>query len=264
MKYLFNAWNSVKKKINKNNLFIFLDFDGTLTPIVSTPQKAVLSKAVRKLLKEMSKNHKIRLVFISGRSLKDIKRLIGIKGVIYVGNHGLEIDGPKTKFKSPVSLAHKKILKCIKDDLKTRLSAVGGLFIEDKGLSLSVHYRLVDKYKIPEIKTVLHNSITPYFKRGIINIKSGKKVFEIRPLINWDKGKAVLWLLPKKDIIPIYLGDDTTDEDAFKVLKNRGITIFVGRPKKSYAEYFLKDTKEVEYFLNRLYYGKDYSSKRTI
>ena len=109
------------------------------------------------------------------------------------------------------------------------------------------------------MQSVFKETVSPYRARGKIKINKGKKVFEIKPSTEWNKGYAVLWLLERlatshgeKDILPIYIGDDATDEDAFKVLKKRGITIFVGRPKKSSADYFLNNTGEVIDFLKRI------------
>ena len=150
-----------------------------------------------------------------------------------------------------------------------KLSAIKGIFIEDKGLSLSVHYRLADRIQIPRIKTILQEATILYALRDKIRIKSGKEVFEIRPWADWDKGKVVLWLLARwkfslkgRDIVPIYIGDDKTDEDAFKVLKNKGLTIFVGSPNKdSFAQYYLKNTQEVKEFLKEILTIKEASQK---
>jgi len=117
----------------------------------------------------------------------------------------------------------------------------------------------VDKKNIPQVKTIFHETVILYLVRNKIKIKTGKMVLEVRPPSEWDKGKIVLWLLVRqkfalkdKSFVPIYIGDDKTDEDAFKVLKNNGITIFVGKPKPSYAQYYLKDTNEVKEFLKRI------------
>lgn len=259
MRNIFYYWDELEKKLSNKYIMLFLDYDGTLTPIVSTPDKAFISQEVKDLLNKLSKSPMCKLAIISGRALKDIKNIIGLKGIIYSGNHGLEIEGPKIKFEPLVSLRYKAILEQIKNDLNKRLSSINGAFVEDKGLSLSLHYRLVDKKNIPQVKTIFHETIILYLVRNKIKIKTGKMVLEMRPPSEWDKGKIVLWLLVRqkfalkdKDVVPIYIGDDTTDEDAFKVLKNNGITIFVGKPKPSYAQYYLKDTNEVKEFLKRI------------
>lgn len=259
MEYLFDYWDNLKKNLINKYIIIFLDYDGTLTPIVETPKEAIISKESRDLLNRLSKSPRCRLAIISGRALKDIKNKIRLNNIIYSGNHGLEIEGPKIKFKSPVSLEYKTTLKQIKNYLSKRLSTIKGAFLEDKSLSLSLHYRLVDKKQIPLVKNIFHEATTIYLVRNKIKIKPGKMVFEIRPPIKWDKGKIVLWLLTRQqfilrgnNIFPIYIGDDVTDEDVFGVLKNKGLTVFVGEPRVSQAKYYLKNSKEVIGFLRRI------------
>ncbi|MFH0732190.1 MAG: trehalose-phosphatase [Candidatus Omnitrophota bacterium] len=259
MEYLFNVWDSVEKKIGRNNLFIFLDFDGTLAPIASTPDKAVLSESVKKLLKRMSENPRIRLAFISGRQLEDIKAKVGIKNAIYAGNHGLQIEGPKIKFEPLVSSRYRMVVERIKNELEQKVSGIQGAFVEDKGLTLSLHYRLADKKDVPVLKKIFQETVILYLARNKIKVKTGKMVLEVRPPLSWDKGRVVLWLLARslfaskgKGILPIYIGDDITDEDAFLAIKNKGLAIFIGEPKKSYAQYYLKNHNEVRDFLERI------------
>lgn len=256
MKNIFRHWDNLEKELNDKYIILFLDYDGTITPIVETPEKAVLSKETKQLLEGMSKNPRLKLVFISGRTLKDIKNRVGLKNAIYSGNHGLELEGPKIKFEFLVSPRYKMILEHIKEDLIQKLCPIKGVFVEDKGLSLSIHYRLVAKKNMSLIKTIFHETISQYLVREKIKIKPGKMVLEVRPVLEWDKGKIVLWLLRRQlfaakdgNVSSIYIGDDLTDEDAFKALKNKGLTIFVGKPKKSYAQYYVRDSNEVIKFL---------------
>jgi len=259
MRYLFDDWDKIKKNLNNKFIALFLDYDGTISPIVERPERALIPKETRQLLWKLLKSPRHKLAIISGRALKDIKKRVDIPGIVYVGNHGLEIEGPKINFKSPISLRYKMILQHIKDELTAKLANIKGVLIEDKGLSLSVHYRLVNRNQIPKIKTILYEVTILYTVRDKIKIKLGKKVFEIRPAVEWDKGKVVLWLLTRwkfalldKDILPIYLGDDVTDEDAFGMLKNKGLTIYIGKPKDSQAKYYLRDTQEVSEFFKKI------------
>ena len=259
MKHFLTAWNSLKKALNNKNVLLFLDYDGTLVPIVETPDQAIITCRTKKLLNKLSRLSRCRLAIISGRSLTDIKKMVGIDGITYAGNYGLEIEGQKIKFETPVSLSYRVILEHIKNELSRNLSSFDGVFVEDKGLTLSIHYRLADRKQIPKVKTLFHEATYPYAIMNKIRTSSGKKVFEIRPPVECDKGGVTLRLLEKwkfslkdKNIVPFYIGDDETDEDAFKVLKNIGITIFVGKPKRSYAQYYLKDTEEVKKFLSHV------------
>ncbi len=257
MRYLFGHWEEVERKLGKRPVFIFLDYDGTLTPIVQTPEKAFLPKDAKGLLEKISQVPGLKLAFISGRSLKDIKEKIGLKQAIYSGNHGLEIEGPKLRFETPVSARYKKILGQLKSDLGKKIADVKGAFVEDKGLSLALHFRLVKRSEVSRLKSAFHEAVNFCLAKNWIKIKEGKKVLEVRPVLEWDKGKVVLWLLSREkfrrlDTLPVYIGDDATDEDAFGALKRMGLTIFVGLPKRSLVQYYLKDTGEVHEFLKRI------------
>jgi trehalose 6-phosphate phosphatase len=256
MKYFLTAWNSLRKTLNNKNIFLFLDYDGTLVPLAETPARALITSKTEKLLKKLSRLPKFRLAIISGRSLRDVKKMVDIDGITYVGNHGLEIEGPGIKFKSAVPPGYKTILAHIKNELARNLSSFNGAFVEDKGLTLSIHYRLVGRTQLRRLKNLFHETTFSYVIGNKIRISPGKEVLEIRPPIEWDKGRVVLWLLKRwklllkdKKIVSFYIGDDVTDEDAFEALGDAGITIFVGKSKRSYAKYYLKDTDEVKKFL---------------
>ncbi|MGE5197197.1 MAG: trehalose-phosphatase, partial [Deltaproteobacteria bacterium] len=114
MDYLFKKWNEIKAKLKDKYLFIFLDFDGTLIPIAATPEKAVLPGSTKKLLEKISKSQRLKMAFISGRALDNIEQKIGLRDVIYSGNHGLEIEGPGIKFRPLVPPGYRKVLERIK------------------------------------------------------------------------------------------------------------------------------------------------------
>jgi len=259
MEYLFDKWPAIKEKLKGNDIYLFLDFDGTLAPIADTPEKAFLPEEIKNILDELAIS-KAKVVIISGRALTDIKNKVGISNIIYVGNHGLEIEGPGIKFVNAQALLQKDSLQTIKIELEKNLSAFTGVFVEDKGLSLAVHFRLAEKDKIKQIEKVFYETMINYLVGREIRIKEGKMVLEVMVPADLDKGKAAAWLLTvnqafslKKESLPIYIGDDVTDEDAFRLFKNKGLTVFVGRPDKRFsAEYYLKDVPDVGIFLNNL------------
>jgi trehalose-phosphatase len=258
MKYLLNDLDRIKQLLKGRKIFIFLDYDGTLAPIAERPASAVIPKQTKDLLRELSRNPQFRIAVISGRSLQDISRMVGLNDIIYGGNHGLELAGPGIRFNSPVSQKHRDILKKILRVLRNKLRPIKGVLIENKDLSLSIHYRRVNEKNIPLVKNIFCETTAFNLWRNEIHVRLGKKVFEVCPPVNWDKGKAVLWLLhnmsfcEKASIMPIYIGDDMTDEDAFKILKDSGLTVFVGRPQKTCARYYVNDTDEVLDFLKIL------------
>jgi len=233
---------------------IFLDYDGTLTPIVARPELALLSESMRCCLQELSQYYTVAI--ISGRQLKDIRRLVALDQLYYAGNHGLELLGPQDEqaarmvhedFQGAVSAAYKVLSKSIGN--------IPGIIVEDKKFSLSVHYRCVDNKNIKIIERVIDSVLAKYTN---LLKHFGKKVFEIRPAVSWDKGRIVLYLLDKlvlsnDKFVPIYIGDDVTDEDAFLALKKKGISLLVSELERdSYADYALRDTGEVQAFLRYL------------
>lgn len=256
--YLFSRLEDIKKTLRRKFVRIFLDFDGTLAPIEKTPDKAVMPEETRGLLRQLAKMPNCKIAIVSGRALKDISKRIGLEDIVYVGNHGFEIKGPKIDFKIPVSYRYRKTLENIKDRLVEGLSPVNGVIIEDKGFSLSVHYRLADKKDIARIKNEFHSILLFYEVHGDVKVKTGKLVLEVMPPVEWDKGKAVLWLLARRKfvlrakkikVLPVYVGDDATDEDAFGALKDRGMTVFVGKSKRTKARFYVKGPFETAVLL---------------
>jgi trehalose-phosphatase len=261
MKHLVREWKTIKPGLKASCLYLFLDFDGTLAPIEKYPQNVSLGRGMRNVLKKLASKKDITVSIVSGRQLRDIKKLVGIKGVTYVGNHGFETEGPNLRYKAPVAARTKKIMASLVKDLKKELRPFEGVVVEDKSLTASVHYRMAKKDQVSRIESVFKKITGPQKAKGEIRITRGKKVWEVRPPIKWDKGKIVLSLLGKGKlgtegkIIPFYIGDDTTDEDAFLALKNKGYTVKISRfgREKSHAKYYLKNVKEVEKILADLY-----------
>ena len=263
MTHLFGAWKEFLRSWSVGtpgrHLMLFFDYDGTLTPIEATPQRALLSPQTRQVLKDLAGFTACSLVIISGRALADLKKKVGLEGIAYVGNHGLEIEDRDFHFEDPVPADFLSTLKTIQEKIRKRLAPIDGILIEDKGLTLSVHYRLANALKEPVIRDIVEEICSPFQIRHKIRIDRGKKVLELKPALDWNKGKAVLWLLHKRalsqgagGVFAVYVGDDVTDEDAFKALQNKGATVFVGEPGPSHAQYYLKNPGEVVEFLNRL------------
>ncbi|MEK6732920.1 MAG: trehalose-phosphatase [Candidatus Omnitrophota bacterium] len=259
MNYLFTQFSKIKELLRDKFILLLLDYDGTLTPIAQMPEKAVISNEAKELLQKLSKNHNFKLAIISGRSLKDIKNKVGIKNIIYVGNHGLEIEGQGIKFRTPVSPRSREVIRNVYKIITDKLSRIKGVLIEDKGLAISAHCRMLDNKDVPEFKRIFSKITAPFVMRGKIKITEGKKVLEIKPPVKWTKGNVALWFLARQKsalgenkVFPVYIGDDITDEDAFRALKNKGLTIFVGEPKDSAADYYVKNTEEAIKFLRAI------------
>ncbi len=255
MKHLLDHWAEVEKILG-SNLLLLSDYDGTLTPIVERPQDAVLSEGMREILNKISKRYPIGI--ISGRSLTNIKKVVGIDGIYYSGNHGFEISGPDVELTKGEAERAGPTISEICFAIKARATQFKGMIVEDKGPTASVHYRMVAEEKVQELKELFNELVESSVREGRIRVTRGKKVLEIRPNVDWDKGRAVEWLIDvvskeRGEIYPIYLGDDVTDEDAFLVLKGKGLTVLVTQEgRKSDAEYYLRNTEEVEEFLREL------------
>lgn len=234
---------------------LMLDFDGTLTPIIKSPNQVKLSKAMKNLLIKLSKKEGFYLAILSGRKLKDLKKRVNLQNIIYAGNHGLEGEIFSEKYLFPVPDKVLGTLGKIKKQLNQITDKFKGTFIEDKGLTLSFHYRLADKHQTQEIKLLINQILKAYISDGLISVIAGKKVIDITPNVNWSKGDFATLVIKKitdrtkNRPVAIVIGDDTTDESVFRKLK-RGITVKVDRNLRSNAKYSLKNTKEVYRFLS--------------
>jgi trehalose 6-phosphate phosphatase len=245
----------------KHVLFM-IDYDGTLTPIAERPELATLSEDTRQLLQRLVHLPHFTIGVISGRALADLKEKVKISGIIYAGNHGFEIEGPGWKFISPIADEVRPLFRILRQVLSLTLGKVKGVLIEDKGLSLSVHYRQVEDEKITTVEKMVERAVQKPASRGLIRVTPGKKVYEVKPAINWNKGKAIRLLMKKygkggrhSGLLPIYLGDDLTDEDGFEVINKygNGIAIYVGEARiDSLANYYLRSPQEVSQFMVKL------------
>ena len=262
MQYVFNVWDIIYRKIKASKHRLLLcDYDGTLTDIVDIPEMAILTDDTRRLLTGLIRKPGLMVGIISGRSLPDIKERVNVSGVIYAGNHGFEIEGPGIQFIHPLTEEIRSILRMMGAVLERTVGKIGGVLVENKGMTLSVHYRLVEECQVPQVNSIFENTVATARKLRKIRTTYGKKVHEIRPAIDWHKGKAVELIVNKyalasrkKRSLPIYLGDDLTDEDAFKSINTLGgISILIGDAKQaSAADYYLNSTSEVHSFLAEL------------
>lgn len=251
-KHLWVEWCRVVSTIRASaSLFVILDYDGTLTPIVERPEDAQISSETINLLKTLADKRGYRVGIVSGRMVEDVKKRVGLENLYYAGNHGLELSGPDIEFVHPGAKELVEIISKIFEELKSEVGGVEGVIIEDKTLTLSVHYRLTPAEKIGLVKQKVLQLVSGWQN---LNLTCGKKVLEVKPKLDWNKGKAAQLLIKSiaPDSLPIYTGDDRTDEDAFLQL-SKGVTILVtNTPTQTSAKYYLKDSDEVKELLKRL------------
>lgn len=238
--------NNISTLFNKKKV-MFLDYDGTLTPIVERPELAVLSPEMKTAVKHLTEKHTVAIV--SGRMREDVEKLVGIKGIFYAGSHGFDIMGPGFSMMHPQAEKIVPVISQVIKELSQKLEDIPNIIIEKKKFSVAVHYRLVAQQYLSRISAAVNEIIQ---EKKELRLMSGKKVFEILPNIDWDKGKAVRWIMNAlevswQDVCVVYIGDDVTDEYAFRTLRTRGFGFLVSNEsKESAADFRLSSTEEVK------------------
>ena len=243
---------------------VFLDYDGTLTPIVDRPEDAIISESMREAVRGLAKRCPVCVV--SGRDRPVVQELMGIDDLIVAGSHGFDIWSPtEGEIQTGMGEDFSELLQTVERELREKLDGIEGAAIEPKKSSVAAHYRLVSEDERDEVGRVVEEILAAHPDE--LKVTPGKMVYEVQPNIDWDKGKAVLHLLDtleldNDEVAPIYLGDDVTDEHAFGALEEitpKGIGVFVGRAddpevagRTTSADYVLHTFEEVERFLDTL------------
>lgn len=239
------------QQLTREPIVVFCDYDGTLTPIVARPELAVLSDEMLRALERLAELCVVGI--ISGRDLADVRTMVPSDRLWLAGSHGFDIAGPGgVHHELPEGRSHAGALAGAADALAGLVGAVPGAWVERKRFAVAVHFRQVDDRLVPEVEAAVDHVLdgtTGLRKTG------GKCIFELRPAVDWDKGRALWWLVEQSGTgasghLPLYLGDDETDEDAFVALVGRGIGIVVEREDRATAATFrLADPDEVVTFL---------------
>ncbi|MGH3719742.1 MAG: trehalose-phosphatase [Pseudonocardiaceae bacterium] len=248
---------------------VFLDYDGTLTPIVDRPEDAVISERMRDAVRRLAERATVCVV--SGRDRSVVAEWMDVAGLVIAGSHGFDMgndrDGP---FHRDAVADVEGLLSTVTDRLRTEVEPVQGAVVEPKRFSVAVHYRLVAPRERQYVEAVVDTLLADYPDQ--LKVTPGKMVYEIQPKVDWNKGKAVQYLcralhVDGEEFVPLYLGDDITDEDAFRALKEpsheplqcNGIGVVVadlGDPEQAgrttAADFVLESTGEVWRFLDTL------------
>ncbi|PIR82188.1 trehalose-phosphatase [Candidatus Kaiserbacteria bacterium CG10_big_fil_rev_8_21_14_0_10_59_10] len=232
---------------------LFLDFDGTLAEIATTPESARMSARTRRALKACVARY--RVAVISGRALADVRRKVGMRTVAYVGGHGTEYSIGRLRGVSGLPAALRASLRDAARRFLPLCKEYPGLRIERKPSSVSVHYRRLEPRALRSFARIARRLCTDIAAEGSLRIMFGKRVLEFMPAIGFGKGHAVGLLRreldPRRTLPVIYIGDDTTDEEAFRALP-REITVRVGVRRSSAARYVLRRRADVDLLLERL------------
>ncbi|XP_022758981.1 probable trehalose-phosphate phosphatase F isoform X2 [Durio zibethinus] len=270
------SFEKISKNAKNKKIAVFLDYDGTLSPIVDDPDRAFMPDTMRSAVRDVAKYFPTAI--ISGRSRDKVYELVGLTELYYAGSHGMDIMGPvshtesddHTNFTRSTDQQGKEVnlfqparefipmIDEVFKNLVENTKGIKGAIVENHKFCASVHYRNVEEKNWPTVAQCVHDILKDYPR---LRLTHGRKVLEIRPVIDWNKGKAVEFLLEslglsdRDDVLPIYIGDDKSDEDAFRVLRegSRGYGILVSSmPKESKAFYSLRDPSEVKKFLKAL------------
>ncbi|HEV3237522.1 MAG TPA: trehalose-phosphatase [Gemmataceae bacterium] len=252
-RFLFDHLDELGRRIDAaRSLALFLDFDGTLVPLNDSPDQVQLPPSLRRRLLALSNQENRIVAVVSGRQRSDLQARVNVPGLVYAGNHGLEISGPGFLFIEPSAIDYRDKMVEFAKGLETRVKGIPGAWVEDKGLTLSVHSRLVGPEQSDDLRRIVHAALEYTSHPFVLSL--GDHVYEIRPRVDWDKGTAVRWIRERMgvpDALSIYIGDDRTDEDAFAAIAE-GITIKVGEPTETTAGYYVRSPAEVERFLEWL------------
>jgi trehalose 6-phosphate phosphatase len=253
------------QRLDSRQPAVFLDYDGTLTPIVDRPQDAVISDSMREAVRRLAERTTVCVV--SGRDRPIIDQWMGIDGLVVAGSHGFDIGGHRDgTVRHDAVTGIEDLLATVTHRLNAEVGSIAGAVIEPKRFSVAVHYRLVTPKQRPSVTAAVDTLLDEYPDQ--LKVTPGKMVYEIQPKVDWDKGKAVQYLrralgVEGKEFVALYLGDDITDEDAFTALKESGNAPGIGvivadlrdpehADRATAADFVLESTAEVQQFLNAL------------
>lgn len=242
---------------DRSRLALLLDFDGTLAPIADDPDTVRLPAAVDAALRTLAASQAL-VVILSGRALSDIRNRVGIDHLVYAGNHGFEAAGPGWAWVHEDAARIAPVVAKAAARMRRTLRPIPGVVVEEKGLTASVHYRRAAVASHEHVRRAVEDEVQS--AQGTLRLTAGRRVWEIRPNVVWDKGAAARWMLERTygeswtaAVCAIYAGDDRTDEDAFRALGRDAITVKVGAPVPvTAARYLARNVDEVAGFLRGL------------
>ena len=260
-KPLNEHWSDIEARIRAaDRVLTASDFDGTLSPIVPHPDDAYILPECAEALAQLAELPNFDVAIVSGRALEDVQERAGIPNLICCGNHGMEIVAPGIEIEDGVAEQARLIIAELRQTLEPAVTQISGAFVEDKGVSLSVHSRMTPEELELKVQKIVRDATAGAVADGKIIVVQGKKVLDIRPAAARDKGAALRFIMDTlqhttgTQLFPIYIGDDTTDEDAFReVNRSGGISVLVGEPdRETAAAYRLDSPADVAVFLTDL------------
>lgn len=250
------AWDRLRERLGRADLsrarvLVGLDLDGTLAPLAPRPEQARIPPATLARLSALGRRSDTAIAVISGRALADLRARVGLPGLFYAGNHGLEISGPGLRWTHPQA---RTLARGLVGQLRRELEEVPGALVEDKRLGVAIHFRLVAAQDRQEFSRRLRGVLRGL--DGNLRVFQGKKTVDLRPAIDWDKGRALELirrsLASARGWAAVFVGDDRTDEEAFRTLGPRGLTVRIGPAPDSEAEFVLPSREFIDELLDAL------------
>ncbi|CPR12166.1 trehalose-6-phosphate phosphatase OtsB1 [Mycobacterium bohemicum DSM 44277] len=224
------VYSQLKELAGTRRPVVFLDFDGTLSDIVERPDAATLVDGAAQALAELAAQCPVAV--ISGRDLGDVRDRVKVDGLWYAGSHGFELAAPDgTHHENEAAAGATATLARAAERLVAELRDVPGIVVEHKRFAVAIHYRNADPRRVDTVVAAVRR----LGRSAGLRVTTGRKIVELRPDVDWDKGKALNWLLDRvgaatpdlRAMLPIYIGDDITDEDAFGAIHFDGVGIVV-------------------------------------
>jgi trehalose 6-phosphate phosphatase len=250
---LFDDLDAVAARVRAApHLLLVCDFDGALAPVYDNPAAATLSADVRRPLAGLAAGGRVTVVVGSGRSAADVRARADVPGLIVAGNHGLELAGPGWEHVDPAVAETTAGVGQLAGKLTRALAGTAGVVVEDKGLSVTVHYRHAALEQHEAVRSAVHGVLSNCSHPFVLTC--GRMCFDLRPRVYWNKGEAVKWLashVGQPDALVVFVGGDPTDEDAFTALPD-GVTVRVGCGPETAAKYHVDGPDGVRKFLEWL------------
>ncbi|WP_281221270.1 trehalose-phosphatase [Nocardia uniformis] len=250
---ILRSWPELTDRLDIEKVAVLIDFDGTLSDIVPVPDAAVPVEGAITALTELAAVCPVAIV--SGRDLEDVRTRVGVPGLWYAGSHGFDLMAPDgTRYVHEVDPGMVAALDRAATELRGRVGGVPGVLVEQKRFAVAIHHRGVERRLVHTVVSAVHEVASA----SGLRVTSGHEVTELRPDVDWDKGRALRWILAHLDVsvLPIYLGDDLTDEDAFDAIESDGIAIAVSatenRERYTAARFIAHGPRRVRDFLDRL------------
>lgn len=257
---LFPLDEPIELRLTGRPLVIMLDVDGTLAPIAPRPDAATVPPETRRTISALAACNGVHVALVSGRAAADARRMVGVAAAWVIGNHGYQLAGPQGEevLSEPELEGYQRLVAQAAGRIGPLVRTVPGVIFENKIWTLSIHYRLAPREVIPRLRA----SVSETAAQLGLRVTEGKEVLEVRPPARVDKGTAVLLLAARLGGLDetaslLYVGDDATDEDAFRALRHRtarAVTVRVRHESEgpSVAEFTVRDTDEVRQLLDWL------------